>query len=138
MLFRSGPITSVLAAAGCVVLMNRILMRFELAALPRALWIVTTLANPVVLYHAVNGTAESMFVLCFLWTFLAAIDIEQTRVAPGIFLHHLAIPLESPLSVRILCRRVLRERDCCKERGEQYFFRRHGVPSRAALTTESK
>ncbi len=75
----TGPLTSVIASAGCVVLLNHILHRFGIPPVTRGLWIALTFANPVLLFHFVNGTAESMFTLCFLWAVQSAL---QMRAAP--------------------------------------------------------
>ena len=73
----TGPLTSVIATAGCVVLMNRILHRFGVPPTTRGLWIGLTFANPVLLFHFVNGTAESLFTLFFLWAIQAALQMRE-------------------------------------------------------------
>jgi len=72
----TGPLTSVVAAAGCVVLLNRILVRCSLPGPTRAAWIAASMANPVVLYHMVNGTAEAAFTFCFLAVILASMQLN--------------------------------------------------------------
>ncbi|MGE3961684.1 MAG: hypothetical protein AB7F65_08405 [Dehalococcoidia bacterium] len=73
----TGPITSVIASAGCVVLLNHLLHGFGVPRNTRAAWIVLTFANPVLLYHFVNGTAESVFTFFFLWAVIAALHIRE-------------------------------------------------------------
>ena len=75
----TGPLTSVIASAGCVVLLNHILHRFGVPPITRGLWIGLTFANPVLLFHFVNGTAESVFTFFFLWAVQSAL---QMRAAP--------------------------------------------------------
>ena len=75
----TGPITSVIAAAGSVVLLNRILASFTLPKNTRIVWIAVSVANPVTLYHLVNGTAEAAFAFAFLAVILASL---QLRVRP--------------------------------------------------------
>lgn len=72
----TGPITSVLGAAGCVVLTNRILMGFGIPGSVRGVWIGLSIANPVLLYHFVNGTAESLFALFFLFVILSSLQLR--------------------------------------------------------------
>ena len=72
----TGPLTSVIASAGCVILLNRILIRLQLPKRTRAIWIVCAMANPVTLYHFVNGTAESAFTFFFLAVILAAFQLR--------------------------------------------------------------
>jgi hypothetical protein len=72
----TGPITSVFGAAGCVVLTNRILKSFGLTGAVRGVWIGLSVANPVLLYHFVNGTAESLFAFFFLFVILAALQLR--------------------------------------------------------------
>ena len=72
----TGPLTSVIASAGCVILLNRILIRLQLPKRTRAIWIVCAMANPVTLYHFVNGTAESTFTFFFLAVILAAFQLR--------------------------------------------------------------
>jgi hypothetical protein len=72
----TGPITSVIAAAGCVVLFNRILTRFTLSKNTRIVWIAASIANPVTLYHLVNGTAEAAFAFAFLAVILASLQLR--------------------------------------------------------------
>jgi len=73
----TGPLTSVIASAGCVVLMNHLLHHFGVPPVTRGLWIAFTFANPVLLFHFVNGTAESMFTLFFLWAIQAALQMRE-------------------------------------------------------------
>ena len=73
----TGPITSVIATAGCVVVVNRLLHGFGVPPITRGLWIGITFANPVLLYHFVNGTAESVFTLFFLWVVASALQIRE-------------------------------------------------------------
>jgi len=73
----TGPVTSVIATAGCVVLLNRILHRFRVPVGTRVTWIVLSFGNPVTLYHFVNGTAESVFSFFFLWVLLAALNLRE-------------------------------------------------------------
>ncbi len=73
----TGPLTSVIASAGCVVLMNHLLHYFGVPPITRGLWIAFTFANPVLLFHFVNGTAESMFMLFFLWAIQAALQMRE-------------------------------------------------------------
>ncbi|MEX1022889.1 MAG: hypothetical protein WD058_07055 [Dehalococcoidia bacterium] len=72
-----GPFTSVIAAAGCVVVLNRILARFGFSAATRGVWIVASMANPVLLYHFVNGTAESLFALLFLFVLHSSLRLRE-------------------------------------------------------------
>jgi len=73
----TGPITSVIATAGCVVLLNRILANLGVGRWTRGVWIAATMANPVLLYHFVNGTAESLFTFFFLWVLLASLQLRE-------------------------------------------------------------
>src|SRR5690606_33602985 len=73
----TGPLTSVFASAGCVVLLNHILHRFGVPPITRGLWITLTMANPVLLYHFVNGTAESVFTLFFLLAIQSALSFRD-------------------------------------------------------------
>lgn len=73
----TGPLTSVIASAGCVVLMNHILHRFGVPPTTRGIWIGLTFANPILLFHFVNGTAESMFTLFFLGTIQSALQMRE-------------------------------------------------------------
>lgn len=73
----TGPLTSVIASAGCVVLMNRILHGFGVSPRTRAVWIALTFLNPVLLFHFVNGTAEAVFTFFFLWAIQAALRVRE-------------------------------------------------------------
>ncbi|GMU39526.1 MAG: hypothetical protein AMXMBFR23_03920 [Chloroflexota bacterium] len=70
-----GPLTSVIAAAGCVVLLDQILGRFSLDGRTRAAWIAVTLANPIVVLHFTNGTAEAIFAFLFLAVIRASLRL---------------------------------------------------------------
>ena len=61
-----GAAASIPFAAGCVVMLNRILRDFHIEGRARAAWLALTFANPLVALHFANGTAESAFALCLL------------------------------------------------------------------------
>ncbi|MSQ36217.1 MAG: hypothetical protein EXR63_03635 [Dehalococcoidia bacterium] len=73
----TGPLTSALFAAGCVLLLNRILRELDLEAHARTVWVLAAFANPVVLLHFTNGTAESALTCFILLTIYCFLHIER-------------------------------------------------------------
>lgn len=64
----TGPLVGIACTAGVAVVLNWILRDLHIAGWARALWITLTFANPIVLLHFTNGTAESTATLFVLLT----------------------------------------------------------------------
>ncbi len=93
----TGQITSVLFAAGAVVLLHRILRDLGLPLVPRVIWMAVAVLNPVVLLHFTNGTAESAFTLLLLLVVYHALRLPK---APGPAITGMGIALAIALLVR--------------------------------------
>src|SRR5690606_8151916 len=74
----TGQITSALFAAGCVVVLYRILRLLELPRTTRMVWLGVAMLNPVVVLHFTNGTAESAFTLLVLLAVQSALRLPIT------------------------------------------------------------
>lgn len=93
----TGQITSALFAAGCVVVLYRILCRLELPKNVRIVWLGVAMLNPVVVLHFANGTAESAFTLLLLILFHAALRLP---VAPLPAISGMGLAIAAALLVR--------------------------------------